>query len=272
MKNALLCLALTLLAAFSGFAQAGDPEKTDGLIDTFFDLRMELTSMEDTDQIIGAIDSFWKNHSSEISGLGQQEQLVMEAFCVMERYNYLYQLPGQDKVQHEELGKIRAKMEEFRGKKTNEELSKYFLCTQADVTSCYMGYSVADVMKYGKSLKPLYESAVNKDPAFSYGLTNLAQYNFWAPGIAGGSKQKAIEYCQRAYSAASTTSQKFFAGIFYSQMLYETGKKDDCVKIMRQVQQLQPQSIYVRKILDANGQGMSLFEYNKRNSKLSKES
>lgn len=271
MKNIMLCLALMLVSMTNGIAQAGGSGKADGLIDSFFDLRMELTSMEDTDQIIGAIDSFWENNSSQIKGLGQQEQLVMEAFCVMERYNYLYQLPGQDKVQHEELGKIRAKMEEFRGNKDNGEFSKYFLCTQADVTSCYMGYSVADVMKYGKSLKPLYESAVEKDPSFSYGLTNLAQYNFWAPGIAGGSKQKAIEYCKRAYDAASTTSQKFFAGIFYSQMLYETGKKDQCSQIMKQVQQLQPQSLYVRKILDANSQGMSLFEYNKKNSKLSKE-
>lgn len=242
------------------------------LIDSFFDLRMNLSLIEEseTDKINSEIDSFAVKNKDKISALSEMETIVLENFIIMEKYNYLYEIPGQAKVQHEILGNQLKKIELFV--ENNQINDAYFFCTQADITSCYMGYSVGDVLKYGTSVRPLYEKALTCNPNLSYALTNIGQWYYFAPGIVGGSKKKTLSYFEKARECAVTDSQKYFADIFLSQLLFEKKEFERCNSLLSEAESICPNSNYLKKIRSANQQGLSLFEYNRKKSSLDKES
>ena len=274
LKNIIFILAA--LRAGMCFAQAAISAETAALVDSFFALRMNLSLMDgDTDagtaEIIAAIDGFEEQHSAAIARLGKQDRIVIDNFIIMERYNYLYEKDGQAKAQHEILGAQREKCESFAKTAGDDALTAHFFCTWADVTSCYMGYSVADVLKYGTSIKPLYEKALQREPDFSYALTNIAQYYYFAPKIAGGSKKKSLDFFERARTAAKTDAQKYYADIFLSQLLFENKDFARCSALLTEAETLCPGSRYLAKIRDANKSGLSLYQYNRKKSSLDKE-
>lgn len=271
-----LMLFLAVMCAAAGFAQETLSDAAAGLVDSFFDVRMNLSlldanSEEETAKIIAEIDRFSSEHEGTIRSLAEQEQLVIENFIIMEKYNYLYEKPGQAKVQHEILGEQRGRLETFAQSVPESGLSGYFLCTWADVTSCYMGYSVSDVLKYGTSIKPLYEKAIARNPSFSYALTNLGQWYYFAPKITGGSKKKALGCFEKARAAATTNAQKYFADIFLSQLLFENKEYERCRALLSEAETFCPKSRYLAKIQAANESGLSLYEYNRKKSSLDKE-
>ena len=69
------------------------------LIDSFFDLRMNLSLIEEseTDKIISEIDSFAVKNKDKIFALSEMETIVLENFIIMEKYNYLYEKPVRQK-------------------------------------------------------------------------------------------------------------------------------------------------------------------------------
>ena len=259
-----------LFAIFSvGFFQAQElSENAKILIDDFFNLRMNLSVYDEnnTEPIISAIENFPKENEEKISLCNEQEKIILE------KYNYLYEKPGQAKIQHELLGKQLEKIEQFIKENNGIPLNEYFYCTQADVTSCYMGYSIGDVLKYGASVKPLYEKALEANPNFSYALTNIGQWYYFAPKIAGGSKKKTLAYFEKAQANASTSAQKYFADIFLSQLLFENKQFEKCRELLDEAQSFCPQSNYIKKIRRANEAGLSLYEYNKKKSPLNEKS
>lgn len=245
------------------------------LIDNFFELRMNLSkndyeTSEGRNLIIGQIENFKADNSAQLELLNEEENLVLENFFIMEVYNYLYKLPGQDKIQHEILGKQLEKLENF-SKKNKENLSAYFYCTMADVTSCFMGYSVSDVLKYGTKVKPLYEKALEKTPDLSYALTNIGQWYYFAPKITGGSKKKALNFFEKALQNAKTNAEKYFADIFLSQLLFENEEFVRAEELVNEAESFCPESFYIKTIKTANKNGISLYEYNKKNSALNEE-
>ena len=263
------------LAVFSfGFFQAQElSENAKILIDDFFNLRMNLSVYDenDTESIIFTIENFPKENEEKISLCNEQEKIILEKFFVMEKYNYLYEKPGQAKIQHELLGKQLEKIEQFIKEHNGIFLNEYFYCTQADVTSCYMGYSIGDVLKYGASVKPLYEKALEANPNFSYALTNIGQWYYFAPKIAGGSKKKTLTYFEKAKANAATSAQKYFADIFLSQLLFENKQFEKCRELLDEAQSFCPQSNYIKKIRRANETGLSIYEYNKKKSPLNEK-
>ena len=226
----------------------------------------------DLKNYIKAIENFPKENEEKISLCNEQEKIILENFFVMEKYNYLYEKPGQAKIQHELLGKQLEKIEQFIKENNGIPLNEYFYCTQADVTSCYMGYSIGDVLKYGASVKPLYKKALEANPNFSYALTNIGQWYYFAPKIAGGSKKKTLAYFEKAQANASTSAQKYFADIFLSQLLFENKQFEKCRELLDEAQSFCPQSNYIKKIRRANEAGLSLYEYNKKKSPLNEKS
>lgn len=269
-KTIFLSIFFLLNTTFS-FAQ-GMSKNAVALIDSFFELRMNLSLIDEdnTEEIISKIDFFSVQNKQKLSTLSEMETIVLENFIIMEKYNYLYEKPGQAKVQHEILGNQLKKIESFV--ENNQINDAYFFCTQADITSCYMGYSVGDVLKYGTSVRPLYEKALECNPNLSYALTNIGQWYYFAPGIVGGSKKKTLSYFEKARECAVTNPQKYFADIFLSQFFFEKDKIEECDKILSEAESICPKSNYLKKIRSANEQGLSLFEYNRKKSSLDKES
>ena len=149
-----------------------------------------------------------------------------------------------------------------------ERLDKWVSVTAADVISCYMSFSVSDVVKYGLSLKDFYRNAVEQDPSMSYALTNLAQWYYWAPRINGGSKKTALTYFEQALTAADTPAETYYACIFLSQLLFENGEKARCAALLDQATAIAPESRYLARIRAMNQAGDSLYQSNRKTSKM----
>lgn len=247
-----------------------------GLIENFFQLRMELSKIDDekedgTLQIISSIDNFIDSNKEVLNSLSPQEQLVMENFFVMEKYNYLYEKPEQKKNQQEILGRQLKKIETYVQKNSADNLHEYFLVTWGDVTSCYMGFSLSDVIKYGTTVRPRYEEALEKNPNLSYGLTNLGQWYYFAPKITGGSKKKSLQLFQKAKQNSVSPAENYFADIFLSQLLFENKEYGQCNELLEDAEKICDGSWYLKRIRDANDRGLSLFEYNRKKSSLNEE-
>ena len=207
------------------------------LIDSFFDLRMNLSLIEEseTDKINSEIDSFAVKNKDKISDLSEMETIVLENFIIMEKYNYLYEKPGQAKVQHEILGNQLKKIESFV--ENNQINDAYFFCTQADITSCYMGYSVGDVLKYGTSVRPLYEKALECNPNLSYALTNIGQWYYFAPGIAGGSKKKLYLILKKPVNVPLQIPKSILQIFFYLNFCLKKKNLNDAIHCFQKLNQ-----------------------------------
>lgn len=273
MKKNIILFLISFFAVELIFSQNRISSDAESMINSFFDLRMRLGSFEenDTENIILQIENFENENKQNIKDFTIEEQLIIENFIINEKYNYLYQIKGQAKIQHEILGTQLKKLEDYRNLKETEKettLSEYFYCTMADVMSCFMGYSVGDVLKYGTKVKPLYEKALEINPKFSYALSNIGQWYYYAPAIAGGSKKKALNYFTLSSQNAKTDSQKYFANIFYSQLLFEEKEYEKSSKLLEQILQISPKSKYLQKIKNLNENKKSLYDYLREKSSL----
>ncbi|MCQ2596916.1 MAG: hypothetical protein MJ181_03630 [Treponema sp.] len=273
MKKTFL-IFLLMISSLALFAQAGTSESFNNLIQNFFELRMNnsvFDSKKESEKILSRINEFEASTKSQVEKLTEEERLVVESYIVNEKFGVIY----EDKSKRDSLKEMMKthfdKMEKFCAGKENSDLSSWFLVSRGDVTSCYMVFSAKDVMKYGMAVKPMYETAIEKDPDFFLPYMNLSQWYYYAPGIAGGSKKKGVSLCKEAYELSKTVPEKYYTSIFYSQMLFENKQKDEAAKILLEAEKCFPESTMVKIIKEQNAKGKSLFEYNKEKSDLSKD-
>lgn len=255
-----------LLTCVSMYALSFRAQQT---VDDFMALRMRLTCDSGTQAILDKIDGFEK--AMDTSDFTDEERLVMENFIVMERYNYIRNDDDQRKPLRAALKNLRQRNADYldAAEKDGREADKWLLCTAADVTSCFISFSLGDVIKYGLGIKKLYQQAVSRDDNFSYGLTNIAQWYYWAPKMNGGSRSKAARCFERAVDAARNDAERFFALSFLSQWLFESGDKEGSSAALDAGEAICPGSKRLRQMRQANENGMSIFEWDKKRSKMS---
>ena len=259
--NSLILLAFFLLGAQSALFAASVSQKCENLISDFMTLRMNLSFESESSEAIQKINKFKEDFDKERSEYSEEEQLVIDNFIVNEIYNYQYN--------HSESRKsTKAKNESYIAKHKGEQLDKWVSTTAADVISCYMSFSASDVLKYGLSLKDFYQNAVSQDEKMAYALMNLGQWYYWAPRLSGGSKKTALSYMEKALQAAKTPAETYYACIFLSQVLFEEGEKERCAKLLDQATEIAPQSTYLKAIRKMNREGDSLYQSNRKNSKM----
>ena len=263
-----------LVSVLGLFAQGAVSSECDKLIADFFQLRLELTAYDqvlDSAKARAEIDVFVKEHEVEFNSLSEDEQLAVENFYVNEYYNFLYLDSKQKNTCRDMMKAQLLKNEAFCKDKTDAELNKWLLVTYGDVTSCSMAFSMKDVMKYGLSIKPLYERAIALDPDFFYSNMNLGQWYYWAPGMAGGSKKKALTFSKKAVDCARSDAEKYYANLMYSQLLFENKDKEGAARSLEAARKIFPESKIVNILVEENAKGKSLFEYNKDRSDLKEE-
>ena len=254
------------------FSGALTPKAEKYLMD-FMQFRMDISEFYETpDKCVELIEEWKTNYESDCSGLTEEENLILENFFVLEKYNYVFAKSVNDKQAqkaiHSELKASKDKMDAWFASHKNETPTAWFYTGYADNISCMMSFSISDIMKYAMSVKDFYTKAREVDPQFVLATMNLAQWYFWAPKFAGGGKDKAEKLCADAYSFAKIPSDKYFSAIFYSQYLYESGKKEKSEEVLNVAYEQCPKSLFVKKVKEINKEGVSFLEYNRQTSKL----
>lgn len=256
MKKIISCLALCFLTFFC----SAQSVTFDSLVHDFFVFRMDLALVDDMEEKINMVEEYEKNIFASDYPFSEQEKIVMQNYIVMEIYNARFALNHKSKETQELMKNQKDAMDKWLSENKDEEKSKYFLCTYGDIISCMMSFSVADVMKYGLSVKGYYLKSLEVDPDYCYAKMNLAQWYFWAPKIAGGSKARANEIFEEVYQAAKTPDEIYFCGIMYSQSLFEAGNRDKCRELLEKCQEILPESKVVAELLKLNAEGYSMYD------------
>ncbi|MBO4321231.1 MAG: hypothetical protein J5857_12260 [Treponema sp.] len=264
-KNRIIKLLLGVLFTGHVFASAisGEAQKK---IDEFMKLRMEITACSTQQEALSKVEAFEKQFQPQKSSFNQEENLIIDNFIILEKYN-CYSKMGWSSSNLRNIMKTQKEILEVYFK-TNprKQANKWLVCTYGDVLSCFMAFSVGDVLKCGLTVKDCYDSVIKEDPSFSYGLTNAAQWYYWAPGINGGSKKKAGQYFEKAVSSARNSAEKYFAEVFYSQYLLENKQKEQSTVHLDNARALCPSSKTVQELKTLNASGKSMFAASKEKS------
>ncbi|MDO4506532.1 MAG: hypothetical protein Q4B64_06250 [Spirochaetales bacterium] len=270
MKRYFLMSIFLLALAVPSFAgkKFTDQERT--VIDAFWNLRMELTRLENKADAVNAIDSFPEENRDQVGKLGKEAYLLLECLMTMERYNYIYSFPGESKESRKQFVNLRNKLKEYLEDKSDSELTPEICLCYADITSYYMSYSIKDILFNGTTVKKYQERALRVDPEFAPAMINLAQWYYYAPVFFGGSKEMTREWQKKSILCARTNAEKFYAKTAHSQFLFEMKEYEESKKQLDDCEQLCPGSNLVKLLREQNALGKSLNDYNKERSKLLK--
>lgn len=235
-------------------------------IDEFMKLRMDITACSTQQEALAKVEAFEKQFAGQKASFNQEENLIIDNFILLEKYNCHSKMGTSSKTLREMMKAQKEVLEAYFKKSPRKQANKWLVCTYGDVLSCFMAFSVGDVLTCGLTVKDCYDSVIKEDPSFSYGLTNAAQWYYWAPGINGGSKKKAGQYFERAVSGARNDAEKYFAEIFYSQYLLENKQPDQCATHLAKAGALCPASKTVQELKALNAKGKSMFAASKEKS------
>lgn len=227
-------------------------------------LRMELRAYKSSDESLKILSEYEANlKSDEIQNqLGEEAKYLLDIILVWENYNWKYEIDPKSKELEKTMinlfNKAKSRIEENK----NGDINPWVYSSTADITSSSLQYlSMGDAMKEGLNVKKYYEEALKKDSNFAWGTMNLAQWYFHAPGFAGGGNKNALPFFEKALTLAKTPSEKFFASLFLSQSYYELKEKDKCLNLLNSIEEITPDSSYIKFIKKLNDAGYSLFYY-----------
>lgn len=261
-------LSAVVIGTGTAFASPAISDSALAQIDEFMNFRMKLSVYKTPEEALKAIDDYEESHKEAVENFGEQEKLIYEDFVLLERYNYLREDKKNDAYLKKVLLAQAEKNDAFFAANKASEIDEWLYVISADTYSCYMSFNpVGGALKYGMKLKKNYEECLKINPDNSYCLTHLAQWYYWAPGINGGSKQKAQVNFEKAVTAARNSGERYYAYIFLSQFLYEKKNKDKCAELLQEALKEEPNSTYVQLLQKVNKQGYSLFTYNEKQAR-----
>lgn len=270
MKRYFLMAIFVLAATVPSFAGKKITEQERAVIDAFWKLRMELTCLENKTDAVIAINKFTEDNREEVEKLGKEASLLLESLMMMERYNYIYEFPGENRESRKQFVEMRGKLKEYMENKKDSELTPEICLCYADITAYYMAYSIKDIIFNGTTVKKYQEKALKVNPNFAPAMINLAQWYYYAPKLFGGSKDATREWQVKSIQCSRTKAEKFYAKTAYSQFLFEMKEYEESKKQLDECEELCPGSNFVKLLKEQNAVGNSLNDYNKQRSKLLK--
>lgn len=234
------------------------------LIYDFMELRINLSRTETDAEALILIDDFMnRNYFPQKEIFSEQEQVILENFYITERYNYLqYDINKGKLISENELLELLKRNDAFFEKNKNTELNRWTLVTSANAIGCYMSFKPTQTaLKYGTIQKDWYKKACDQKEGYWYGTAHLAQWYFFAPGIFGGSKKKALSLFKDALSYANTNAEKYYSNIFLSQFYFTEGNVTLSEEYLSAADSYLPGGRYVKFIKEINSKGKSTFKY-----------
>ena len=196
----------------------------------------------------------------------EQEILILESLYLMERRHYQFDPETKSPELNELFKEQFRKNERWLTAHDKQPVNKWLLLFTGDLTSCYMVRSIAATISYGMHVRRLYERALEEDPDFALAYINLGLWRQYAPMIFGGGEERAFEEYSKAFDCAKTNSEKYISSIYISQYWFEKGNEKKCADYLKIAEDTFPQSKEIPLIRKMNGQGISLFVYNRNQS------
>lgn len=270
MKKIFFLALFIASVSFHAFSQKAFSKEEQDVIDDIWNLRMQLTVLENDADAANEIDSYRVRNAERFASVGEEASILIDSLLTMEKYNYLYTFPGENKETKKSFAELRKKIRDFNEGKKDSEITPYMHLCYADITAYYMAYSIKDIIFNGMTVKRQQEKALAQDPTFSPAMVNLAQWYYYSPSIFGGSKEQTRYWQLKSIECARNDAEKFYAKTAYSQFLFEMGELEESKRELEDCALLCPGSRFVKLLQEQNSLGLSLNDYNKNRSKLLK--
>lgn len=243
--------------------------------DEFTEKRVYWTSCTDSDKILNEIEAYQADVFAELPQYAadyEQEKLFWESAFKVERFVYVFSAEDVDLKQVRLSLKEQMKADEafIAAHEKSGAVAPQLYVLSADVTSCYMTFSIAATLFHGMRVRNLYAKAVEKDPELWNARTGLAQWLYYAPGIFGGSNKKARENFQKAYDVSQTPYVRFYTGLYLSQYWFAKGEREKSARLFAEAEATCPKSRQIALVKKQNAKGISLFDYNRNRTGIDK--
>lgn len=147
---------------------------------------------------------------------------------------------------------------------THENLSSHFYFHYKEMEFATVPYlSTGDQLKIFMHTFDDYKKIEEQNPFLSENLFMQGAMLYFMPAIAGGSKTKAIEKLDSAYTTALCDYEKSSALVMKSQILFESKKLEESKDLLNSALEIAPENTTIKLLIDANQAGYSMFELEK---------
>ncbi len=270
----LVLSALILFSFVFSFYAADLTDSETAVIHKVLDARLQTRLYSNNDDAISFMKSYRQSIENDAAykACGEEAQFIVQNLLIIEQYNYMYQKDMKSaELKPFILGQYE-KIDSFQTQNSNKSLSPWFYFSSGDVINSSMQFiPQSTAIKLGLKEKDEYDNAVKANPKISFGYINKGLWYYFAPGIGGGSKSVGKKDFQQAVENAACDYEKFYARIYYSQALYDEGKKAECASLLSECDKILPQNIYIPFVKKLNDNGYSLFDYVINREKIEKK-
>lgn len=134
-----------------------------------------------------------------------------------------------------------------------DENNETYLISVAEIVGFIIGYSPLNEMVYYSSImKELYEKVISINPNSFDGLLGYSLWFFHAPGIIGGSSDRALEYLDKAYLNAKLDYQKYLTYVWYSQYYFKKKNTQSYNKYVELAKYIYPNGKFINDAVKQN--------------------
>ena len=285
MKKYILLFLLLLFGSVCVFSQEDDFLDSDGgilvltefegkAISDMFEFCLSTEKIKDPLEAAKKVDEYYTfvNSSDYSANLSASILICLNNVLLWQKYNFYY----ESDISHPEIESIIKNQYKvvkawFKDHKKQPQ-TKWIYSTSGNVlSSCMQFLPMTTAMTEGLTVKKYYDIALKQDADFSYCLTNIGQWYFFAPAMGGGSKAKAKESFEKAIEKASSNYDLYFAQIFLSQCYFEEGNKNKCDELLLQAEKIIPAGRTVQHVKLVNSIGHSYYDYTMNRKKIDKK-
>ena len=268
-------LSALILFVFSTVIYAADLSASEtAVIHKVLDARLQTRLYSDVDDAISFMKSYRKSIESDAAykACGEEAKLVVQNMLAIELYSYMYQKDMKSAELKPFILDQYEKIDSFQTKNSDKSFSPWFYFSSGDVINSSMQFiPQSTAIKLGLKEKDEYDNAVKANPKISFGYINKGLWYYFAPGIGGGSKTVGRDDFKNAVQNAACDYEKFYARIYYSQALYDEGKKSECAVLLNECESILPKNVYTPFIKKLNVNGYSLLDYVINREKIEKK-
>ena len=269
------CLSALILFVLSAVIYAADLSDSEtAVIHKVLDARLQTRLYSDVDDAINFMKSYRQSIENDAAykACGEEAKLVVQNMIAIEQYSYMYQKDMKSAELKPFILAQYEKIDEHKNKYDGKTLSPWFYYSSGDVINSSMQFiPQSTAIKLGLKEKDEYDNAVKANPKISFGYINKGLWYYFAPGIGGGSKTVGRDDFQKAVENAACDYEKFYARIYYSQALYDEGKKSECAALLSECESILPKNVYTPFIKKLNDNGYSLLDYVTNREKIDKK-
>ena len=198
--------------------------------------------------------------------LGEEDKLAVENLVTIERVNLMQDAKAEKKIYKMLKARETISLKYIESKK-RANVGKWFLLSLGDLKVCLLDYA-SWLNTYSEAIeaKKYISDALKKDDKFSSAYISQALWLFFAPAIAGGSYESALESFNSAVYYASSDMEKYLALIFCSQVHFKMKHTKEYIDDLKSATALVRGEMFTKYVQKLNTErGMVFFEKRRLN-------